>query len=252
MKEKNRKLCHKGGCTEKKGQKGAMSVRGAQGRSFGIFPRPLLWRVGPLMSKETSPSKCPVLNANSVRPEAADDDARLLDRFVHQGDEDAFACFVHRHSPMVLGVCRRVLHHRQDAEDAAQDAFLLLARKATSIRAGASVRGWLYTAAYRVALRARAKSAQRAPGRSFLENIAEDEPGGSPPDQLAWHELSQWLDTALDRLPEKYRSAFILCQVEGQTGKEAADALHCPIGTVRSRVGRARRRLRDQLHSSGS
>jgi RNA polymerase sigma factor (sigma-70 family) len=204
------------------------------------------------MSQQTSPSKRHVRNVNSLRPGAAGDDARLLDRFVHQGDEDAFASLVRRYGPMVLGVCRRVLHHRQDAEDAAQDTFLLLARKATSIRAGASVRGWLHTAAYRVALRARAKTVRRRQGRSFLEDIADEEPGGAPPDRLVWRELCESLDAALGRIPEQYRSAFILCQLEGQTGKEAADCLDCPIGTVRSRVGRAKRRLREQLKSSGS
>jgi RNA polymerase sigma factor (sigma-70 family) len=204
------------------------------------------------MSQQPSPSKRPARNPNLIRPEAAGDDAHLLDRFVHQGDEDAFAGLVRSYGPMVLGVCRRVLHHRQDAEDAAQDTFLQLARKAASIRAGASVRGWLHTAAYRVALRARAKAARRAQGRSVLEDIADEEPGGAPPDWLAWRELCQWLEAALGRIPEQYRSAFILCQLEGQTGKEAADCLDCPIGTVRSRVGRAKRRLREQLKSSGS
>jgi RNA polymerase sigma factor (sigma-70 family) len=202
------------------------------------------------MNERASSTEYLTLVPVPANPEAAVADAPLLERFVHEGDEDAFACLVQRYGRMVLAVCRRVLRHQQDAEDAAQDAFLLLARKGASIRAGESVRGWLYTAAYRLSLRARAKSARRAHDRMLPEDIADDEPGGAPADRLAWRELCQWLDAKLSQIPEKYRTAFILCQLEGKTCAEAAAVLGCPRGTVRSRVGRAKRRLLDQLSPS--
>lgn len=174
-------------------------------------------------------------------------DTELLERFLAERDEAAFELLVWRHGPMVFAVCRRVLRHTQDAEDASQAAFLLLARKAGEIGRRESVGGWLYTVAYRLALRAKSQSSRHARRRRTLQDIADDEPGGDPAEQLAWRELSQLLDAELSRIPEKYRTAFILCHLEGKSCEEAAAYLGCPRGTVQSRVGRARQRLRQQL-----
>src|SRR5262249_29869163 len=96
-------------------------------------------------------------------------DAQLLDRWLAQRDEAAFEGLLWRHGPMILGVCRRVLDHDADVEDAFQATFLLLVRKAASIQRGASVAAWLYQTAYRVALRARQRSRKRTvTGRSQL------------------------------------------------------------------------------------
>src|SRR5262245_12842179 len=88
-------------------------------------------------------------------------DTLLLEHFTAQGDESAFAALVRRHGPMVLNVCRSVLHHEQDAEDAFQATFLVLARKAEAIRQPEAVAGWLYEVAYRVAVKAQADGARR-------------------------------------------------------------------------------------------
>ena len=97
--------------------------------------------------------------------DAPEDDAELVRRFVADRDEAAFAALVRRHGPMVLGVCRRVLRDPHDAEDAFQATFLVLARRAGSLRRGA-LAGWLYTTARRSALRAPAPPLRPSPRRT--------------------------------------------------------------------------------------
>src|SRR5687767_11739130 len=117
-------------------------------------------------------------------------DGALLGRFAAARDEAAFAALVRRHGPMVLGVCRRVLGHRQDAEDAFQATFLVLARKAAAVRRCASLAAWLHTVAYRLALRAHAGTARRSAehGRDLDMLPAE------PDEAAAWHDLRPVLD----------------------------------------------------------
>src|SRR5262249_11997277 len=98
-------------------------------------------------------------------------DAELLGRFVATRDESAFELLVWRHGRMVLGVCRRVLGHAQDAEDAFQATFLTLARRAASIGRHGSVGGWLYQVAYRAALRARSEASRRAAREGPLDEL---------------------------------------------------------------------------------
>src|SRR4051812_2127035 len=150
-------------------------------------------------------------------------DRQLLDRFVGARDEGAFAELVRRHGPMVLAACRRVLRHEQDAEDAFQASFLVLARKAGSVRQGDSVGGWLYRVAYRLALRARAVGCRR---REQLTPAGEEvtTPGvlGALTQPRSPHEsLRTALDEELRRLPEQYRTAAVLCYLEGRTQAEA-------------------------------
>jgi RND family efflux transporter MFP subunit len=174
-------------------------------------------------------------------------DAELLDRFVARRDEAAFELLLWRHGPTVLGVCRRLLPTAQDAEDAFQATFLALARKAGGIARREAVGSWLYRVAYRVALRARAESSRR----SRREHAGVEELAAPPEPVPSWGELRQVLDEEVNRLPARYRDAFVLCCLEGKTGEEAARQLGCPPGTVSSRLTRARERLRQRLAGRG-
>jgi RNA polymerase sigma factor (sigma-70 family) len=144
----------------------------------------------------------------------------------------------------VLGVCRRLLDRAEDVEDAFQATFLMLVRKAGSIRRGDSVASWLYKVAYRVALRARAD--RPSASRADLDTVTAPDD-----DEVLWRDLRPVLDEEVRALPEKYRTAFVLCALEGRTNQEAADALGCPLGTVLSRLSWARQRLRDRLSRRG-
>jgi RNA polymerase sigma factor (sigma-70 family) len=190
---------------------------------------------------------CPSLR---LRSGGGVSDTTLLERFVQDNDEAAFELLVWRHGPLVLGTCRRVLRDEQDAEDAFQATFFALARKAGTIGSGHSVSAWLFKVAYRVALRTRNQQIRRQREESMVEEpIATGQ--STPADQLAWQELGPLLDAQINRLPEKYRSVFILCVLEGRTNEEAARELGCPKGTVLSRLARARERLRKWLGKRG-
>ncbi|HKI30904.1 MAG TPA: RNA polymerase sigma factor [Gemmataceae bacterium] len=174
-------------------------------------------------------------------------DAQLLDDFVQRRDEAAFELLVWRHAALVLGVCRRLLHDRHEAEDAFQATFLVLIRKAASISNRDSVGSWLHKVAVRIAHRARAQAAKRCcralPG--------EDIPAREPTDEVLWRDLRPLLDEEVNRLPEKYRRPFVLCYLEGNTNEQAAEQLGCPRGTVLSRLARGRERLRVRLARRG-
>jgi RNA polymerase sigma factor (sigma-70 family) len=187
--------------------------------------------------------------ANAVSAWGADEltDEVLLERYTTRREEAAFAALVRRHSPMVLGVCRRVLHHEQDAEDAFQAVFCVLARKAGSIAKRAAVGAWLYAVACRIARKARARRGRQPVSQSDLPDIPAAE--GSP--EWAWKELRPILDAEVSSLPKKCRQAFILCYLEGLTNEQAAAQLGCPPGTVRSGLARARELLADRLTRRG-
>src|SRR5262245_31400932 len=174
-------------------------------------------------------------------------DQELLARFVQQRDEAAFAALVQRHAPMVFGVCRRVLKHSHDAEDAAQATFLVLAHHARSIRKGGSVGSWLHTVAYRAARKLKTDIVRRtARERSLMEAPAAD-----TAQEATWREVQLVLDEELNRLPEKYRAPLVLCFLEGMTQDEAARQLGWPREVLRGRVDRGRQRLRSQLIRRG-
>ncbi len=174
-------------------------------------------------------------------------DQDLLLRFASERDEAAFAALLHRHGPMVLRVCRRVLHNWHDAEDAFQATFLTLARRAPAIRKHASVASWLHGVAYRVSLQANANGRRK----SIPIRLSIDKLSGSPHDDVTWRELRSILDAELSRLPEKYRAPLLLCYLEGQTRDEAAHSLGCPLGTLKSRLERGRDLLRGRLTRRG-
>jgi RNA polymerase sigma factor (sigma-70 family) len=179
-------------------------------------------------------------------------DGQLLERFA-QGrvgmpeSEAAFTALVERHGPMVLGVCRAVLRDRHDAEDACQATFLVLAQRAGLIRRRNSVASWLYGVARRVALRARREAARRREQeRRRRARVGVADRVSQPPAE-PWPELYE----ELDRLPEPFRAAVVLCDLEGHSYEQAAGILHCPVGTLKSRLARGRKRLRHRLERLG-
>jgi RNA polymerase sigma factor (sigma-70 family) len=181
----------------------------------------------------------------AVRPPAEDaSDSRLLERFARQADEAAFASLLGRHGPMVFGVCRRVLGDTPDAEDAFQATFLVLVRKAASLRRREAVGSWLYGVARRTALEARRAAAKRRAKETKAAPPAVATAG--PRD-----DLREVLDQELARLPPKYRAVLVLCDLEGEGRVEAAGRLGCPEGTVASRLARARTLLAGRLTRRG-
>jgi RNA polymerase sigma factor (sigma-70 family) len=176
-------------------------------------------------------------------------DGELLERFASRDEEgaaDAFALLVERHGPMVLRVCQSILRKRDDAEDALQATFLILARKASSIRRRDSVVSWLHGVALRVAACQKGATARRrrhemkATERSVADADGEDRV-----------EVAAVLHEELDRLPEKYRAPIVLCYFENLSHEQAANQLHWPVGTVRSRLARGREKLRIRLSHRG-
>jgi RND family efflux transporter MFP subunit len=176
-------------------------------------------------------------------------DGDLLERFL-RGDAAAFELLAWRHQRLVFGVCMRVLRDRDDAEDAFQAAFLVLARKGRTIGRRDSVAAWLYKVAYRCALTARAIRARRASREQPIAHLDMGEPDNASR-LTEERELRAILDEELSRLPERFRAPTVLCYLAGKTIEEAAAELGCPRGTVASRLARARERLRVRLVGRG-
>src|SRR5262245_53768010 len=174
-------------------------------------------------------------------------DHQLLERFAGCRDEAAFAALLHRHGPMVLGVCRSVLREPHDAEDAFQAAFLLLAQKAGSIHRREAVGGWLYRVAYRTALRARARAARRR----VLEKRAVTMPSADPVLDMSLREVRGVLFEELEGLPEQYRAPLVLCGLEEKSLEEAARLLGRTKCAVKWRLQRGRELLRGRLRRRG-
>jgi RNA polymerase sigma factor (sigma-70 family) len=173
-------------------------------------------------------------------------DAQLLARFRDSREEAAFAALVRRHGPMVLGVCRRILGHAQDAEDAFQATFFVLARKAATVVRGEALAGWLCRVAYRTAREAKGRVLKRRAHERQVEQMPHPEVG--PTEAQDWRPV---LDRALDCLPKKYRVAVILCDLEGKSRREAARQLGLSEGTFSSQLTRGRRLLAKRLVRCG-
>jgi RNA polymerase sigma factor (sigma-70 family) len=174
-------------------------------------------------------------------------DGQLLASFIDQKDEAAFEALVRRHGPMVFGVCRRVVGNHHDAEDAFQATFLVLARKASSVKPRERVANWLHGVALRTAMKVKAMTAKQ--GEREKHMTAMPEPEAAQQDQ--WRDLQPLLDQELNGLPENYRLPILLCDLEGKTIKDAAQQLGWPQGSLAGRLARGRKLLAKRLASRG-
>jgi RNA polymerase sigma factor (sigma-70 family) len=206
----------------------------------------------------------PRLRSVALASHGAMSDAELLDRFVAARDgrprdcsrrgvddgEAAFEVMVRRHGPMVFAVCRRVLRHAQDAEDAFQATFLVLAHKAASVSPRNKLAGWLHGVAHRTALKARHRAARRSEVEKKVPPRGQEpmQPDTTDPN---WDEVEPLLDQELAALPERYRLPIILCDLEGRLRSEVAASLGCSEGTLSSRLTRGRRLLAERLKRRG-
>ncbi len=199
------------------------------------------------MARASIPLLSHYLRRLTVRYGDAATDHELLQRFVTRREEAAFATLVERHAAMVLGLCRSILHNHHDAEDIFQAVFLVLARKAGSIRKGDSVGSWLYAVAYRLAHKARVRTGKR----HVCEQKAAMSPEQKPMDEVTWGELRDILHEEVSRLPERYRAAVVSCYWEGRTHEQAGQQLGCAKGTIKDRLEKAREMLRTRLARRG-
>jgi RNA polymerase sigma factor (sigma-70 family) len=174
-------------------------------------------------------------------------DAQLLQSFLGTRDEAAFSVLLQRHGPMVWSVCQRVLRCDHHAEDVFQATFLVLARKAASIRKQKSLASWLYGVAYRLSRQLRAREArQPVLAAASIADAAQD-----PSHRASVLELQTVLDEELQRLSEQYRMPLVLCFLEGKTRDEAAEHLGWSVSTLKRRLDRAREVLRTRLCRRG-
>ena len=176
-------------------------------------------------------------------------DGELLERFASRRGEPAelaFAALLERHGPMVFRVCKKVLGDGHDALDAFQATFLVLVRRAHSVRKADSIASWLHGVAYRVASCERAAEARRRKHEHLAFEGSERSAASGEPD-----DLGAILHRELDRLPDRYRAPLVLCHLEGMTHEQAAERLGWPVGTVKSRMARGRERLKARLSRRG-
>jgi RNA polymerase sigma factor (sigma-70 family) len=190
---------------------------------------------------------CAIRRISAPAEARGEEDRQLLEAFLRQRDEEAFGVLLRRYGPLVLGVCRRLLRDPHDSEDAFQATFLVLLRKASSLRNRDLLAGWLYGVAYRTALKARGNRARRR----TREQPLPEEPAVVEEDIPVETALRAVLDEELRRLPAKYRLPIILCYLQGATYVEAGRRLGWPAGTVSGRLARARDLLRARLERRG-
>jgi RNA polymerase sigma factor (sigma-70 family) len=174
-------------------------------------------------------------------------DAQLLEAFIERRGQWAFHALLERHGPMVMGVCRRILRHHHDAEDAFQATFLVLARKAASVVPRRMLANWLYGVACRTAMKANSGACRRR----LRERQVIDMPELEAADDDLWNELEPVIDRELSKLADKYRAPLVLCDLQGKTRKEAARHLRIAEGTLSSRLSKARGLLASRLARHG-
>ncbi|QJW94487.1 sigma-70 family RNA polymerase sigma factor [Frigoriglobus tundricola] len=189
----------------------------------------------------------PQLRAAGLVRDGTAADAELLEQFLSGRDAAAFEVLVRRHGPMVFAVCRRVLRHTQDAEDAFQATFLVLAHKAATVSPRGNLAGWLHGVAFKTAQKARYRAGRRT-------EVETRVPPRTPPEMhpdTNWAEVEPVLDEELARLPDHYRLPIVMCDLEARLRTEVARVLGCSEGTLSSRLTRGRRLLADRLRRRG-
>jgi RNA polymerase sigma-70 factor (ECF subfamily) len=176
---------------------------------------------------------------------ASINESDLIERF-NKGDPSAFEAIVHRHQDQIYNLCRHMLRDPRDAQDAAQDVFLKAYKSLKDFRPESSLYTWLYRIALNTCLDYRRKSRREAFRK---EPLAEDLPSDerSPHELYESGEIPGAIQLALQRLPEKLRAAIVLREIEALTYEEIAEILHTSVGTVKSRISRAREQLRHLL-----
>ncbi len=183
-----------------------------------------------------------------VEPSQPTPDQELLTRFLEGRDERAFADIMKRHGGMVLGVCKRMLKNVHDAEDACQAVFLVLARKANSIRKTGSLASWLHGVAWLVSNKLRVRQTRRAAKEA---SAAVEKPAQSESVDMSWRDVIRLVDEELQRLPKVYAEPLVLCYLEGKTQDEAVRELGWTLGMLRGRMRRGREMLKARLTRRG-
>jgi RNA polymerase sigma-70 factor (ECF subfamily) len=185
--------------------------------------------------------------AGALRGRADPSDAELLDRFRRDRDDAAFAALVRRHGKAVLAACRHVVSDPATVDDCFQATFVVLLRRIAVVEA-ATMGSWLHAVAHRVAVRARADAARRR----AREGVAAGRRGeGVPAPDPSWREAVAVLHEELDRLPDGYRLALLLCDLGGRSREEAAAELGWSPGAVKGRLERGRKLLARRLARRG-
>ncbi len=197
------------------------------------------------MPKQTLNDLIRIVHKLAGQTEGTLADAELLARFVERRDEAAFEALVWRHGQLIWNVCHRILRNQQDAEDAFQATFLVMARRAGSIRERRALGGWLYQIAQRICLGIRKKK-----GAAATLPLVE-QPAAEGVDATEQADLRRLLEEEIGRLPRKYRLPLVLRYLEGRSTEEAAAIVGCPRGTILSRLAWSRQRLRTRLAARG-
>lgn len=185
-----------------------------------------------------------------VMGEREESDEDLLRAFIENRNEKAFTAIVRRHGPLVQRVCQSALQHRQDAEDAFQGTFMVLARKAASITKGQSLLSWLHGVAYRLTTEMKRNASRRQIKLTQVKTMPR-QISSDPSEELSWREVEALLHKEIERLPAKYRDAFVLCALGGNSRSDVARNLGILEGTLSSRLAHARKLLQNRLARRG-